>query len=169
MLRKFGDQSGYSLIELSIVMLLLVLFSLGIFLLAASATTTYESLVDQKNTSEDLRIASSYLVTKIRQNDRLTGIRIDRVTFDQKDALIISEVIEDEIYETWIYVSEGVLREVTILEGVRPTDDLSFEIADVDKLELSENDNTLTIRLNKGETILPDILVTLKTDIETIE
>lgn len=169
MLRKFGDQSGYSLIEMSIVMLLLVLFSLGIFLLAAASTTTYESLVEQKNTSEDLRIASSYLVTKIRQNDRLSGVSIDRVTFDQKDALIIKEAIEEETYVTWIYVSEGVLREVTILEGVSPSDDLSFEIANIDKLELNGKENKLTIRLNKGETVLPDILVTLKTDIETIE
>lgn len=169
MLRKFGDQSGYSLIEMSIVMLLLVLFSLGIFLLAAASTTTYESLVDQKNTSEDLRIASSYLVTKIRQNDRLSGVSIDRVTFDQKDTLIIKEIIEEEIYVTWIYVSEGILREVTILEGVSPSDDLSFEIANIDKLELNGNENKLTIRLNKGETVLPEILVTLKTDIETIE
>ena len=169
MLRKFGDQSGYSLIEMSIVMLLLVLFSLGIFLLAAASTTTYESLVDQKNTSEDLRIASSYLVTKIRQNDRLSGVSIDRVTFDKKDTLIIKEIIEEEIYVTWIYVSEGILREVTILEGVSPSDDLSFEIANIDKLELNGNENKLTIRLNKGETVLPEILVTLKTDIETIE
>lgn len=169
MLKKLENQSGYSLIEMLIVMLLLVLFSLGIFLLAAASTTTYESLVEQKNTSEDLRIASSYLVTKIRQNDKLNGISIDRATFDQKDALIIKENIEGEDYETWIYVSDGILREVTILEGVSPSDDLSFEIANIDKLELNSKDNTLSIVLNKGETTLPEILVTLKTDIETIE
>jgi len=169
MIKNIKDQNGYSLIEMSIVMLLLVIFSLGVFILAAASTTTYESLVEKKAESEDLRIASSYLVTKIRQNDRLGGIRIDRSTLENKEALVIVESIEEEIYETWIYLSEGILREVTILEGAVPSDDLSFEIASIDSFEINGLNKALTIQINKGDTVLPDIEVTLKSDIEIIE
>lgn len=160
---------GYSLIEMSIVMMLLVLFGLGIFMLAAATTTTYESLVENKAESESIRIASSYIVTKIRQNDRVDSIKIDSNAFDDRDALIVLETINDEVYETWIYVSDGRLREATVLKGVTPNDDLSFEIADIDRLTLSGSDHSLVIGIEKGEKDLKDILVTLKSEIETIE
>lgn len=162
-------QNGYSLIEMSIVMLLLVLFGLGIFMLAAATTTTYESLVDKKSESESLRIASSYIVTKIRQNDRADSIKIYTNAFDDRDALIVFEAINDEIYETWIYVSEGSLREATVLKGIVPNDDLSFEIAEIDRLNLAGNNHSLIIGIEKGKKTLTDILVTIKSEVETIE
>lgn len=162
-------QNGYSLIEMSIVMLLLVIFGLGIFMLAAATTTTYESLVDKKSESESLRIASSYIVTKIRQNDRVDSVKIDPNAFDDRDALIVLETINDEDYETWIYVSEGSLREATVLKGVSPNDDMSFEIAEIDRLVLTGSEHSLVIGIGKGDKSLTDILVTLKSEIETIE
>ncbi len=162
-------QNGYSLVEMSIVMLLLVLFGLGIFILAAATTTTYESLVEKKSESESLRIASSYVVTKIRQNDRVDSVKIYPNAFDDRDALIVLETINDEIYETWIYVSEGRLREATVPSGVTPNDDLSFEIAEIDQMDLSGNNHSLVIGIEKGTKVLPDIQVTLKSEIETLE
>jgi len=162
-------QNGFSLIEMSIVMLLLVLFGLGIFMLAAATTTTYESLVEKKTESESFRIASSYIITKIRQNDRLDSVKIEPNAFGDRDALIVIETINDEIYETWIYVSEGRLREATVLKGVTPNDDLSFEIAEIDHLNLSGDAHSLTISIEKGDRVLTDILVTLKSEVETIE
>jgi len=166
---KMNTQNGYSLVEMSIVMLLLVLFGLSIFMLAVATTTTYESLVDNKNESESLRIASSYIVTKIRQNDRVDSVKIDLNAFDDREALIVLETIDDEIYETWIYVSEGHLREATVIKGITPNDDLSFEIAEIDRLTLSGDAHALIIGIEKGEKVLKNILVTLKSEIETIE
>ena len=75
---KIVEPNGYSLIEMMIVMMLLVLFGLGIFMLAATSSTTYQKLVEDKETAGELRIASSYLMTKIRQNDRMGAIRIEK-------------------------------------------------------------------------------------------
>lgn len=162
---KWVSESGYSLIEMTIAMLLLVVFGLAVFMLAASSTTTYEKLVDDKNTSEELRVASSYLVTKLRQNDQKEAISLEsNLLFDSK-ALTIREVIGDETYVTWIYVSEGVLREVTVLEGIEPSDDLSFEIAKVDEMEIRVNDQSVYIALEKGDRTIPELQVTLKTDL----
>lgn len=162
---KWVSESGYSLIEMTIAMLLLVVFGLAVFMLAASSTTTYEKLVDDKNTSEELRVASSYLVTKLRQNDQKEAISLEtNLLFDSK-ALTIREVIGDETYVTWIYVSEGVLREVTVLEGIEPSDDLSFEIAKVDEMEIRVNDQSIYIALEKGDRTIPELQVTLKTDL----
>jgi len=162
-------QNGYSLIEMSIVMLLLVLFGLGIFMLAAATTTTYESLVDQKTESESVRVARSYLITKVRQNDRVGSVKIASNGINNGDALVIFESIDDAVYETWIYVSKGQLREATVLEGVIPNDDVSFEIAEIDRLIVSGDQHALVIGIEKGDLQLTDILLTLKSEVEMIE
>lgn len=162
---KWVSESGYSLIEMTIAMLLLVMFGLAVFMLAASSTTTYEKLVDDKNTSEELRVASSYLVTKLRQNDQKEAISLESNLLFDSEALTIREVIGDETYITWIYISDGVLREVTVLEGVEPSDDLSFEIAKVDEMAIRVSDQSVYIALEKGDRTIPEFQVTLKSDL----
>lgn len=162
---KWVSESGYSLIEMTIAMLLLVIFGLAVFMLAASSTTTYEKLVDDKNTSEELRVASSYLVTKLRQNDQKEAISLESNLLFDSEALTIREVIGDETYITWIYISDGVLREVTVLEGVEPSDDLSFEIAKVDEMAIRVSDQSVYIALEKGNRTIPEFQVTLKSDL----
>ena len=162
---KWVSESGYSLIEMTIAMLLLVIFGLAVFMLAASSTTTYEKLVDDKNTSEELRVASSYLVTKLRQNDQKEAISLESNLLFDSEALTIREVIGDETYITWIYISDGVLREVTVLEGVEPSDDLSFEIAKVDEMAIRVSDQSVYITLEKGDRTIPEFQVTLKSDL----
>ena len=162
---KWVSESGYSLIEMTIAMLLLVIFGLAVFMLAASSTTTYEKLVDDKNTSEELRVASSYLVTKLRQNDQKEAISLESNLLFDSEALTIREVIGDETYITWIYISDGALREVTVLVGVEPSDDLSFEIAKVDEMAIRVSDQSVYIALEKGDRTIPEFQVTLKSDL----
>lgn len=167
MIKLFRKQEGYSLIEMSIVMMLLILFGLGVFMLAAASTTSYQGLVSDKNDNESLRIASSYIITKLRQNDRSESIEIANKGLGGKDALVIKEELAGDLYETWIYESNGVLREVTVLSGTKPTDDLSFEIADVDKLKLSFTDKSIYISIEKNGLSLSDLIVTLKSNVLT--
>lgn len=165
MIKKIGNEEGYSLIEMSVTMLLLVLFGLGIFMLAASSSGAYEMLTSDKSNNENIRIASSYITTKLRQNDRVNSVEVVQSYSDQSDALVISEVISGETYLTWIYMSEGKLREVTIPESLSPNDDLSFIISDIDSFELSVDGNTILFSLVKEDRILSDKAVTLRTSV----
>ena len=165
MKKRLLNQEGYSLIEMSIVMMLLLLFGLGIFMLAAASTSSYESLVKDKNDNESLRIASSYIVTKLRQNDRFESVQIASKGLDGKDALIIKEELAGDLYETWIYEAHGILREVTVLSGTKPTEDLSFEIADIDKLSFTYSKKSIYITIEKNGASLSDLIVTLKSEI----
>ncbi|GAB6108836.1 DUF4860 domain-containing protein [Fusibacter bizertensis] len=165
MIKLFRKQEGYSLIEMSIVMMLLLLFGLGIFMLAAASTSSYQTLVSDKDDNESLRIASSYIITKLRQNDQFESVEIANKGLEGKDALVIKEELAGDLYETWIYESNGVLREVTVLSGTKPTDDLSFEIADVDKLKLSFINKTIYVSIEKNGLSLSDLIVTLKSNV----
>lgn len=169
MIKRFQNENGYSLIEMTVVMLLLVVFGLGIFMLAATTTTTYSTLVDDKSTVEQLRVASSFITTKIRQNDRLDGLFVLTDSETYGDVLLIEETFGDEIYTTWIYVSDGVLRESTIPLGTMPTDDLSFEIAEIDDFKLMYEENWLSFDLWKSEKFLKDVSVSTKSKINAFE
>ena len=168
-MKLIKNENGYSFIETAIVMMLLLLFSLGIFLLAATTSTTYESLVEDKTETEELRIASSYIVTKLRQNDRLDSVTVDYKTLEFSEALVISETITDEIYETWIYLDQGTLRELTLLKDEPLNLDMSFEIAKVDTLKMNVDKKSIVFSLSKGETSLSDVFVTLKSNVELVK
>jgi type II secretory pathway component PulJ len=162
---KKVEPNGYSLIEMMIVMLLLVLFGLGIFMLAATSSTTYQKLVEDKETDGELRVASSYLMTKIRQNDRMGAIRIEKSAINSEDALVIEETLGNEVYETWIYVSDGVLREATVLKENTPNDDVSFEVAKVDDVRFGLQDQSILITIEKNLETVTDLTVTLKSKV----
>lgn len=163
------SDAGYSLIEMLIAMMLLVIFGLGIFVLAASATTTYENLVEEKQATEDARIGMSYLVTKLRQNDRVDAVRVAPLFNGSGDALVIRELFEGERYETWIYVNDGYLREATITEDMVVSDDLSFEIAKAEGLKIGLSNKTLTFTLTGIDQASIDSVITLKSEIATGE
>jgi len=168
-MKNIKNEGGYSFIETAIVMMLLLLFSLGIFLLAATTSTTYESLVEEKSETEELRIASSYIVTKLRQNDRLESVSVDYKTLKVSDALVVSETLSDVIYETWIYLEEGTLRELTVTKGDPLNRDMSFEIAKVDAFKINVDKKSISFSLSKGKTSLSDVFVTLKSNVGLVK
>lgn len=162
---KSKSESGYSLIEMLIAMMLLVIFGLGIFVLATSATTAYENLVEEKRNTEDARIGVSYLTTKLRQNDRADAVRVESAFNGAGDALVIKELFEGEHYETWIYVNEGYLREATITQDMVLNDDLSFEIAKAEGLKIGLSDKTITFTLVGIHQEATESVITLKSEI----
>lgn len=163
------NEQGYSLVEMTVVMLLLVVFGLGIFMLAATTTTTYRSLVEDKSNVEQLRVASSFITTKIRQNDRQQGLFVltDSQTFG--DVLLAQELYGDDYYTTWIYVSNGFLREATVPTGMIPTDDSSFEIAKIDTFKLYFDDNWLSFDLWKAEKTVKGVSLSTKSTVRPFE
>ena len=74
-------------------------------------------------------------------------------TLNGDPAIVIREEYEDEAYEIWIYQDDGKLREALMPEGMAPSNELSFEIADVDGFTVKIDQNLLSISvwLNQDE------------------
>ena len=106
------------------------LFTLALFcVFAASALTVvvtganvYRQTVRRMDQNYDGRTSLTYVVQKIRQNDRAGAVQIGQV--DGSPALVLSQTVDEKTYETWIYVYGGYLREVFVAQGVevKPTD-----------------------------------------------
>lgn len=150
--KRLSDQGGYSAIEWFMVMGLLMLFSIAIFILAAASSNTYQQLIDEKETDTELRIATSYVLTKLKQNDEAETIQVVKRLDLGDSALMISETLLETAYETWIYWSNGALREATILKNGKLEDDLSFVIAYIDGFEVAlEPNGKMQFKISKGD------------------
>ncbi|NLO98956.1 MAG: DUF4860 domain-containing protein [Clostridiaceae bacterium] len=129
-------KNGRAMIETLSVMLLLILLGTGCFSLSLSSFGAYKRLNDAREKSTELRIASSFIVTKIRQNDVAGSIDVKPEPITGKNALVIYEHIDGESYATWIYYSAGYLMEALVLEHEEPSPDVSQQIAKVDDFNI---------------------------------
>ena len=85
--------------------LLVCLFALCTLLTAAFGLKTYYNLKDDTDRAYNSRTAVSYLVTKLRQSPGKHAVTADG------SILRIEETMENTVYETRIYLENGVLKE----------------------------------------------------------
>lgn len=135
-------------------------FSLALFcVFAASALTivimgadVYQKSVNDMNRNSTIRTSLSYLSEKIHQNDAENGIRIDQL--NDLPSLVLTQNLNGEIYETWIYAYDGMLCEImTDLEnGFTPEE--GQPILEIGSFSLEQNGSRiiLTVSDTQGNT-----------------
>ena len=130
-------RSGYTLVEMVLVMFLLMLVSFYVFSVTGLGSSAYLRLHDWQRQTSDLRIGISYIDVKTRSHDEADAISIRPDPFSGADALVISRDIGSQRYLTWIYVYDGYLYELFIREQGSATPEMGNRIARMDRLEVS--------------------------------
>lgn len=142
------NNSGYSLIELILVMVLIVIFGLSTFTLVVSGNNAYQNIIEKKALNSELRVAVSYLDMKLRQGDSQGEIHVKKIPNNYNNAIVIQELVEGKTYETWIYFNKGKLREAFILQGTPIVDQTSFAIAEIDGFDIRYDKNDGLMNFN---------------------
>jgi len=91
-------------------LLLFAVFAVCILMVLLSGAEVYGKLTENGRASYSQRTAVQYLTTKLRQEDCMGSLRTE--SFDGCDALVLTEQIDGEIYETQIYYYDGYIREL---------------------------------------------------------
>ncbi len=133
------QKNGRASVETLCAMLLLILLGAGCFSLSFSTFGAYQRLNTSKEKSSELRVASSFIMTKIRQSDIIGCLDVKPDPITGNNALVIYESIDGEDYETWIYYSSGYIMEAFVLKGEEPLTDVSQTIAKVDSFRIDYN------------------------------
>ena len=111
-----------------------ILFLIPVLLLCAGA---YQGAVRGQELNGSLYTASSYISARVRSSD-------DVYTADtpggQQPALCFLQKKAGAQYVTWLYLSEGELRELTVSEGTVPPLDMGLRIADLSSMEITESE-----------------------------
>ena len=163
-----GNKKGYTLLELIFVMALLTMFGVTAVTLVISGSKAYEAVVHVKDDNAEVRIASSYINMKIRQNDLSGNIHVTESPVGSGKAIVIEEKSGSTVYETWIYWDTGKLREGYVAQGEKPKNEISFTIAEIDgfKAEYMKIGNNITVdvwRVRNGETLNRNSIIHLRT------
>ena len=88
-------------------------YSFSVLILAADV---YASTTDRLGVNDENRTALSYISEKIRQND--SNGAINTVSIDDTDCLALSAVYNGIPCTTYIYVYDGILKELFINDGI---------------------------------------------------
>ena len=93
-----------------LILLLFGVFAVSILAVLLSGAGVYRRLAERDDHSYERRTAVQYVATRVRQADQAGGVSVR--TFEGCPALILSEEIEGETYETRIYHYDGYIREL---------------------------------------------------------
>ncbi len=125
---KFNNTQGNSLIELTMVMMLLILFGFTIFTIIYSSSNAQQKLLANKDTQIDARIALSYVDVKIRQNDAVGAVNVVENPETGQDSILIRNETAENPYDIWIFYHDNGIYEFLGLPGELPSVDYSILI-----------------------------------------
>ncbi len=156
MKKRLGNTS----IELFMVMLILILFSITTYGLLEAGIHTQQKILNQKSAQVDARIALSFINKRLRQNDENGKIQIKKFGKNEKNAIVIQNRGEYD-YDTWIYFNDGRIMECIKDISEEPNGLEGTEIARVKDFYVSYN--------NKGNSIVSRIFYENGGQIELLE
>ena len=142
------NNKGVCKVEVILVMILILLMGLAVFTLVVSSSDTYKNVIDEKENLSNLRIAASYIDNKIKQSDEQSSIYIKNNPINGEASIVIVQRVDNENYETWIYLSDRMLKEAYIKQEQELTDDMSFDIASIEEFVPSINDDIMEITIS---------------------
>ena len=142
------NNKGVSKVEVILVMILILLMGLAVFTLVVSSSDTYKNVIDEKENLSNLRIAASYIDNKIKQSDEQSSIYIKNNPINGEASIVIVQRVDNENYETWIYLSDKMLKEAYIKQNQEFTDDMSFDIASIEEFVPIIKDDIMEITIS---------------------
>ena len=137
--------------EILFVIALFFLYTICTLLLSVMVADAYSRGAERSERNYNMRTSVLYLTEKVRQTTGAEGEISVRQT-GEGDALVLGMLVESEQYETWIYVEDGYLREVLLLQGadispgigqkIMPLSSLVLELGPEGLLQISVTDQT---------------------------
>lgn len=128
-----------------VVLLLFGVFAVCILSVLLTGADAYRRLAQRDQLSYDRRTAGQYLSTRVRQGDRLGNVTV--ASFEGVDALVLSEEIEGETYETLVYCYDGYLRELFAAAGGGFLPEDGEKVLEAQSMSLQKDGQTLTVEL----------------------
>lgn len=98
------------IVDVLFVLALFCVFAISALMLVTIGANVYQKTVNNMDTNYSSRTAFSYVTEKIRQNDASRTISIG--TLEDRPAIILTQEIEGQLYNTYLYEYDGYLTEL---------------------------------------------------------
>ena len=140
------------------ILLLLFLMPFSLFIGTTTYVTiqgvhVYHSIVNGINERMGIETPLAYINTKIKQIDNSQGVKITHKEGIQ--VLVLTQEIEGDTYETWIYAYQGHLYEMLMMKGMDFELSEGIPVLEIESLRMAFlNPHTLEIAIviHRGNT-----------------
>lgn len=146
------------MVDILFLLALFVLFTISSLILVSVGAEVYRQTTSDMSTNYDMRTSIAYITEKVRQNDSLIvsedGSNVSNVTIaslNGKQALVLTQELNSEYYETYLYLHDGHLKELLIKSGTDLGEHTLFagqnimELSDLEMKILSDNLLSITL------------------------
>ncbi|MCT4618470.1 MAG: DUF4860 domain-containing protein [Marinisporobacter sp.] len=163
-------KNGFTLIEILIVLLIMTILGTIILSLVKTSQNLYQNIYKDADAEMEARIALSYVMVKIRQNDVKDGIEVD----DKNNKIIIKESKIDKTkndYEIYFELDTapakgGYLKEK---QGGKVQDIAKIQSFTISESKKEETDTSAGVSINKIKERMITVTVTYKDKFENIK
>lgn len=99
------------------VLCLLLVFAASALFVVVLGADAYKGISGNLSSNDNARSSIAYISEKVRQHDAADAVALSSV--EGQDALVLGQSAQGRAYETWIYVYDGQLYEVSVRQGAR--------------------------------------------------
>ena len=128
-------------IDALFVITLFLFFAISVVALTGTGASVYQSVVGKMSGNYNSRSSFSYIYNKVHQSDADGLVSVGK--YCGKDALIISEEIDNITYCTYLYESDGKVKELFTRYGQEIDPSYGTDILDVDGFKITEVTDSL--------------------------
>jgi len=121
-------------LDLVVVVALFCLYTGSALILCAIGVQVYRGTADTMRQNYDERTSILYISEKVRHYDTEGSVRIDKVKGN--DALVLVEKRNDRVFETWLFIQDGILYEGFFIQGTVPDIRLCQAILPMKSMEI---------------------------------
>jgi len=105
-------------LDLVVVVALFCLYTGSALILCAIGVQVYQGTAETMRQNYDERTSILYVAEKVRHYDTEGSVRIDKVKGN--DALVLVDKRNDRVFETWLFIQDGILYEGFFIQGTTP-------------------------------------------------
>lgn len=127
--------------DIIFILSLFCAFAVMALFVVVLGANVYKGISADMTANYNARTSVAYLSEKVRQNDVAGGVGVR--TLGENNALVLVQDVEGATYETWIYVADGVLREVTVAAGTQVQTGDGQEIMELERLAFHRDNGSL--------------------------
>jgi len=107
------------IVDILFVLALFGLFAVSALMLVTIGANVYQHTIEDMDNNYDARVVSTYLAEKLRQCDLLLDDESSVAVSDLEGspALVLSQEMGGELYDTYLYYHDGYLKELLMKRG----------------------------------------------------
>lgn len=141
-------------------LLLFGVFAVCILFVLLTGADTYQRLAERDQSAYSQRTVAQYIATRVRQADGLDQVSVS--DFGGLDALVLTEEIGGELYQTRVYCYGGTIRELFTLDvdGFAPED--GEKILPAEGLDLTLDGQVLTVVITNADGTVQELTLYLR-------